>query len=117
MSLPNLTGGQRVSIYLTYHWRSYVNVLNETAFAFLLADNAMIQQLSDIVTYNTHLCQRFTFEEINDSTSIMGWALNTLNGNVRVINTEPDSATFNAQAQSPLCFEGGQYLITAVDYC
>jgi hypothetical protein len=29
---------------------------------------------------------------------------------------EPDSATFNAQAQSPLCFEGGQFLITAVDY-
>lgn len=115
-NLPNLTAGQRVSVYLTYHWRSYVNVLNESAFSFLLSDNAMVQQLSDIVTYSTHLCQRFTFEEINSSTSIMGWALNTLNGNVRVINTEPDSATFNVQAQSPLCFEGGQFVVTAVDY-
>ena len=115
-NLTNLSKAQMVNIYLTYHWRTYVNVLNPGSFGYLIDDDAVVQGLSEILSYNAHVCQRFTFEEINSTNTIMGWALNSVGGNVRVINTEPDSKNFSVQSQAPMAFEGGQFRITGVDY-
>lgn len=106
----------RVELYLTYKWRSYVNFLQESPFSFVLNDDSIVQDLGDIVSYKSHVCQRFTFQEGDPNSSIMGWAVTLSGANVRFINTEPDSKNFNVGSHSPMMFNGGQVRATGFDY-
>lgn len=101
----------RVEVYLTYKWRSYVNFLVETPFNFIIQDDEAIQQLGQIVTHKSHVCQRFTFQEKDPDKGVMGWALTYCNANYRIINTEPDGVAFSVDGQSPMMFLGGQFRV------
>lgn len=116
-SIPGLNStGKKASVYLTYKWKSLVEFLAPNSFNFILQNDDVVQGLSDILTSDGHACHRFTFQEAVASKTTMGWAIKGMGRNCRAINTEPDSKDIIVNNVSPMIFEGGQFLVTGVDY-
>lgn len=98
---------QLLSFFLTYRWKVVCDVQN--GFPAFVDDDSMIDAVVSILSGTKHACQRISFCEAQSNASLMGYAIQSNGANLRVVNVEPDSQTFNPASQCPVMFGKGQF--------
>lgn len=96
-----------LSFYFTYRWKTISDV--GAAFNNLAGNMSLVEEVVNSLKAEDHACQRFSFHEALAQSSVMGYAMQANANNVRIVNLEPESATFSPAGQTQMMFKGGQW--------
>ena len=96
-----------LSFYFTYRWKTISDV--GAAFNNLASNMTLVEEVVNSIRAEDHACQRFSFHEALAQSNIMGYAMQANANNVRIVNLEPESATFSPAGQTQMMFKGGQW--------